>query len=183
MDRSDIPFLSAIELSRLIEKREVSPVEATEAYLDRIDALDFKFNAYLTVTRNEALEAAREAERSIAQGNYLGPMHGIPVAPDCGPTSSPTRTPPRSPTSKTRAPSSWARPTSPSSPFQASPSASAPHATRGTWIPSPEAPAAALGPRPPLTSARPPSGRILGALYGSRRPGVAWWATGLPGVW
>ena len=79
MDRPDIPFLSAIELSRLIEKREVSPVEVTEAYLDRIDALDFKFNAYLTVTRNEALEAAREAERSIGQGNYLGPMHGIPV--------------------------------------------------------------------------------------------------------
>ena len=80
MDREDIPFLSAIELSRLIESKEVSPVEATQAYLDRIDDLDFKFNSYLTVCRKEALQVARDAEEAIRQGNYLGPMHGIPVA-------------------------------------------------------------------------------------------------------
>ena len=55
-------------------------MEATEAYLDRIDDVDFKFNAYLTVCRKEALQAARQAEQDIALGNYLGPMHGIPVA-------------------------------------------------------------------------------------------------------
>ena len=80
MDKADIPFLSTGELSRLIESKEVSPVEATEAYLDRIDALDFKFNAYLTVSPKVALAAAREAEEAIARGGYLGPMHGIPVA-------------------------------------------------------------------------------------------------------
>ena len=80
MDKADVPFLSTAELSRLIERKEVSPVEATEAYLDRIDDLDFKFNAYLTVCRKEALQAAREAEQAILQGSYLGPMHGIPVA-------------------------------------------------------------------------------------------------------
>ena len=80
MDKSDFPFLSASELSRLIASREVSPVEATEAYLERIDSLDFKFNAYLTVTREMAMEAAREAEREIAAGRHRGPMHGVPVA-------------------------------------------------------------------------------------------------------
>ena len=80
MEKADIPFLSATDLSRLIEKKEVSPVEATEAYLDRIDSLDFKFNTYITVTRDQALRAAREAEQAIARGGYLGPMHGIPVA-------------------------------------------------------------------------------------------------------
>ena len=80
MDKSDIPYLSASDLSRLIEMREVSPVEATEAYLDRIDSLDFKFNAYLTVCRKEAIQAAREAEEAIGRGEYLGPMHGVPVA-------------------------------------------------------------------------------------------------------
>ena len=80
MNKNDIPFLSTTELSRLIESKEVSPVEATEAYLERIDALDFKFNAYLTVTRRQALQEARAAESAIVQGNYLGPMHGIPVA-------------------------------------------------------------------------------------------------------
>ncbi len=80
MDKVDIPFLSATELSRLIQKKEVSPVEATEAYLERIDDLDFKFNSYLTVCRDEAIRAAREAEEAIGQGNYRGPMHGLPVA-------------------------------------------------------------------------------------------------------
>ena len=80
MDKSELPFLSASELSRLIASREVSPVEATEAYLDRIDSLDFKFNAYLTVTREMAMEAAREAEREIVAGSHRGPMHGVPVA-------------------------------------------------------------------------------------------------------
>ena len=80
MDKPDIPFLSATELSRLIERKEVSPVEATEAYLERIDDVDFKFNAYLTVCRKVAMEAAKEAEQAIVRGNYLGPMHGIPFA-------------------------------------------------------------------------------------------------------
>jgi Asp-tRNA(Asn)/Glu-tRNA(Gln) amidotransferase A subunit family amidase len=80
MDKADLPFLSASDLSRLIESKEVSPVEATEAYLDRIDSLDFKFNAYLTVTREQALTAAKEAEREIVEGNHRGPMHGVPVA-------------------------------------------------------------------------------------------------------
>ena len=80
MDKQDIPFLTTAELSELIRAREVSPVEATSAYLDRIDSLNFKFNSYLTICRNEAMEAAFEAERAIASGNCLGPMHGIPVA-------------------------------------------------------------------------------------------------------
>ena len=80
MDRADIPYLSASELSSLIERREVSPVEATRAYLARIDELDFKFNAYLTVSRKQALQQAAEAEREIARGEHRGPLHGVPVA-------------------------------------------------------------------------------------------------------
>ena len=80
MDKKDIPFLTATELSNLIAAREVSPVEAAEAYLDRIDDLDFQFNSYLTITREEALRAAREAEQEIMQGNIRGPMHGVPIA-------------------------------------------------------------------------------------------------------
>ena len=80
MDTTHTAFLSVAELSRLIESKQVSPVEVTEAYLRRIDELDFKFNAYLTVCRQQALHQAREAEAAIARGEYLGPMHGIPVA-------------------------------------------------------------------------------------------------------
>ena len=80
MNQSELPFLTVAELARLIESREVSPVEVTQAYLDRIDALDFKFNAYLAISRREALQAAQDAEEAIARGEYLGAMHGIPVA-------------------------------------------------------------------------------------------------------
>ena len=80
MDKARIPFLSVAELSDLVRTGEVSPVEATEAYLDRIDSKDGRIGAYLTVLRDQALEAARAAEREIAQGRYRGPLHGIPYA-------------------------------------------------------------------------------------------------------
>ena len=80
MEKREIPFLTVTELSGLIKERELSPVEATEAYLERIDLLDSKLNAFLTVCRDEALEAAHEAEAALARGDYRGTMHGIPVA-------------------------------------------------------------------------------------------------------
>ena len=80
MDKQDIPFLTTAQLAELIRTREVSPVEATAAYLDRIDSVNFKFNSYLTVCRREAMADAEQAERAIAAGDYFGPMHGIPVA-------------------------------------------------------------------------------------------------------
>ena len=80
MDKADIPFLSVAQLSELIQNRTVSPVETVEAYLDRIDSLNGKLYAYLTVCRDEALQAARESEQALDRGEYLGPLHGIPVA-------------------------------------------------------------------------------------------------------
>ena len=80
MDKTEIPFLTAAQLSRLIQDKEVSPVEATEAYLERIDRVDSKLNSYITVCRDEALRSAREAERAIAAGRYLGALHGVPLA-------------------------------------------------------------------------------------------------------
>ena len=50
MDKKEIPFLTASQLSTLIERKEVSPVEATEAYLERIQEVDGKLNSYITVT-------------------------------------------------------------------------------------------------------------------------------------
>ena len=80
MNKSELPFLSASELSRLIQSKEVSPIEATEAYLDRIESEDFRFHSYLTVMRDQALADATQAELDISSGNHRGPMHGVPVA-------------------------------------------------------------------------------------------------------
>ena len=79
MDRSQLPLQTVSSLAKLIESKEVSPVEVVEAYLRRIDDLDFKFNSFITVLWQQALEEARQAEREIQAGNYRGPMHGIPV--------------------------------------------------------------------------------------------------------
>ena len=80
MNKQEIPWLSATQLADYIKSREVSPVEATEAYLERIAEVDGQLNSYITVCREEALVAAQGAEAEIAAGNYRGPMHGIPVA-------------------------------------------------------------------------------------------------------
>jgi len=80
MNKSDIPFLPATHLAQLIQAKQVSPVEATQAYLDRIEQVDGKLNSYITVCKEEALAAARQAEAEITGGQYKGPMHGIPVA-------------------------------------------------------------------------------------------------------
>ena len=66
------------ELAGLISSRQVSPVELTEACLRRIDALNPTLNAFLTVCGDEAMESAREAEKSA--GPDMPPLHGIPVA-------------------------------------------------------------------------------------------------------
>ena len=80
MDSTEIPFLPATKLSALIRFGDVSPVEAAEAYLERIGQIDGKLNSYITVCRDEALAEAQQAEKEIAAGNYRGPMHGLPVA-------------------------------------------------------------------------------------------------------
>ena len=58
MDKAEIPFLSVSQLSELIKNRQVSPVEAVEGYLDRIDSLNGRLYAYLTVCGDQALQAA-----------------------------------------------------------------------------------------------------------------------------
>ena len=77
---TDLHFLTIAEAARLIERRQLSPVALTRAFLDRIAAIDPQLNAYLLVTAEQALDQARAAEAEIMAGNYRGPMHGIPFA-------------------------------------------------------------------------------------------------------
>jgi aspartyl-tRNA(Asn)/glutamyl-tRNA(Gln) amidotransferase subunit A len=80
MNSADIPFQTVAALGDAIRTGEVSPVQVAEAYLARIGALNGEIRAYLTVTGELAMQQAREAEEEIANGNYRGPLHGIPVA-------------------------------------------------------------------------------------------------------
>lgn len=76
----ELTSLDIAGLGKLIETRQVSPVEAAEATLARIDKFNPSLNAYISVYPEQALDAAREAEREIAAGRYLGALHGIPLA-------------------------------------------------------------------------------------------------------
>ena len=79
MAEKDIAFLSATELGNAIREKQISPVEAVEAYLDRIERIDPLVNSYITVTAEQARQEALEAEKEIRSGNYRGPLHGIPM--------------------------------------------------------------------------------------------------------
>jgi aspartyl-tRNA(Asn)/glutamyl-tRNA(Gln) amidotransferase subunit A len=70
--------LSAAEAGRAIEGG-LLPVALTEAYLDRIAALDGELHSYVLVLRDEALNTARQAEREISDGRVRGPLHGVPI--------------------------------------------------------------------------------------------------------
>ena len=72
-------FETVARLASLIERREVSPVALVEAYLERIERLNDRVHAYITVCGESALAEAREAEREITSGRYRGPLHGIPI--------------------------------------------------------------------------------------------------------
>ena len=80
MDRADIPLLSATSLGSAIERKQLSPVEAVKAYLERIERVDPKVNSYITLCADQALRDARQAESEIQRGEYRGPLHGVPVA-------------------------------------------------------------------------------------------------------
>lgn len=76
---SDFAQMTIHELAPRIERGEISPVEVTREALDRIDALDGRLHAFVTVRHEHALDAARTAEAEIGHGDYRGPLHGIPL--------------------------------------------------------------------------------------------------------
>ena len=75
----DLTRLSIAQVSDLIKSSQISPVDLVETTVARIDELDGAINSYITVMEDQALQSAREAERRIRAGEYLGPLHGIPI--------------------------------------------------------------------------------------------------------
>lgn len=73
----DLPLL---EVASQIQSRHISPVEVTEAVLQRITTLNDTLNAYITILSESALAEAKAAEREIAAGSYRGPLHGVPLS-------------------------------------------------------------------------------------------------------
>ena len=79
-DLAGNPYASIVELSKAYRNKSVSPSEVTKAQLARIDALDTKLGSYQTIYSDEAIAAAKVADKAFTDGACLGPFHGIPFA-------------------------------------------------------------------------------------------------------
>ena len=77
---NELAFTPATEIRRLITSGEVSSVELTELFYQRIDALNPQLNAYLALCPDQALAYARAADDAVRNGDTLGPLHGIPIS-------------------------------------------------------------------------------------------------------
>jgi aspartyl-tRNA(Asn)/glutamyl-tRNA(Gln) amidotransferase subunit A len=80
LEQADYQYLSIGKLSRLIREKRVSPTQIVKGCLARIERLNPTLNAFITVTAEQALRQAEEAEAEIKSGNWKGHLHGVPVA-------------------------------------------------------------------------------------------------------
>ena len=79
MDKAELCFTPATELVAAIRAGKLSAVEITSTVLERIAALEPKLNGFAHLAAEQAMEAAASADRVLADGDSLGPLHGIPV--------------------------------------------------------------------------------------------------------
>lgn len=79
MDKTDLCFTPATELLGAIRDKKLSSVEITSTVLERIAALEPKLNGFAHLAAEEAMVAAASADRALARGDSVGPLHGIPV--------------------------------------------------------------------------------------------------------
>jgi len=80
MSSSEICFLTATDLAGRIRSREISCREVMQAHLDQIERVNHKVNAIITLLPESGLEQAAAADEALAQGQVIGPLHGLPVA-------------------------------------------------------------------------------------------------------
>jgi len=80
MDRKRLAFLPISQVAALLERKKVSSSEVVGAFLERIQELNCRLNAYIYVNPDEVRKQARQADQEIAHGQYRGPLHGVPIA-------------------------------------------------------------------------------------------------------
>lgn len=76
----DLTDMTISEAGELLARKEISPVELTQAHLERIDKFDPLLNCFITLTPEIALQRARQMEKELLRGEHRGPLHGIPFA-------------------------------------------------------------------------------------------------------
>ena len=79
MTNEEIGYTPATQLAEMIRRKQISPTEVMRATLDRITALEPKENAFAYLAADQAMDAARAAERALLTGQRIGRLHGVPV--------------------------------------------------------------------------------------------------------
>jgi aspartyl-tRNA(Asn)/glutamyl-tRNA(Gln) amidotransferase subunit A len=77
---TDLTRLTLVDAMAMLRRKAVSPVELVQAFIARIERLNPALNAFITVTAEQALQQAREAEAEMQRGHWRGPLHGMPLA-------------------------------------------------------------------------------------------------------
>ncbi len=80
MNKEDLCYMPAARMASAIRQKKLSPVEIVDALLERIEALNPKINAYVTLTAQSARREARRAEQAVMKKAPLGPLHGVPYS-------------------------------------------------------------------------------------------------------
>ncbi|HDM32627.1 MAG TPA: amidase, partial [Deltaproteobacteria bacterium] len=80
MSSEEIGYMSATRMLNAYREKELSPVEVVDAILKRIEEINPKINAFVTLLADEAMDSAKKAERDILEGKPIGALHGIPVS-------------------------------------------------------------------------------------------------------
>src|SRR6516162_7885954 len=78
--RTDFSFMTAIEMLDLMRTKQVSPVEIVDSALRRAEASQSTLNAFVTITADLAMEAARAAEKAVLAGEDRGLLNGVPMS-------------------------------------------------------------------------------------------------------
>ncbi|MGQ9721687.1 MAG: amidase [Candidatus Jordarchaeum sp.] len=78
--KKEVIWMSGLELASAIKKGELSPVEVVDAFFKRVEQVNPKLNAFITLTEDSARKEAEKAEKAVKKGEKLGPLHGVPVA-------------------------------------------------------------------------------------------------------
>jgi len=79
---SEVPLhaLSLVQASELIQQRKITPSQLVRVFIDRVERLNPKTNAFVTTTLESASQAAHRLSKELDQGHCRGPLHGIPIA-------------------------------------------------------------------------------------------------------
>lgn len=80
MDTTELCFTPAVMLARMVRERMIAPSELLESFLERIERVNPRINAYCTIAQERARQEAREADAAVVRGDRLGPLHGVPVS-------------------------------------------------------------------------------------------------------